>query len=64
MPGSVCKAAICDLEAQSKLNKGYDKIDAIKGASIGLRVAHSEIYIKHMKRAEKEANQLVMESGE
>ena len=64
MSAAACKAAICDLEAQSKLNKGYDKIDAIKGASIELRVAHSEIYIKHIKRAEKEANWLVMESGE
>ena len=64
MTAGACKAVICDEEAKAKLDKAINKIDSIKGASIELRVAHSEIYLKHIKRAEKEANKLVMESGE
>ncbi len=59
-----CKEAICDTEAQSRLDNAFNKIDAITGATVDLRVAHSEIYIHYLKKAAKEADLLVMESGE
>ena len=64
MTAAACKAAICDGEAQGRMRTALDKIYAVREASIDLRVAHSEIYIKHIKRAQKEADTLIMESGE
>ncbi len=64
MSEAACKAAICDDEAQGRMENAYNKINSIKGASIELRVQHSEIYIKYLKKAQAQADALVMESGE
>lgn len=64
MSNAACKAVICEVKSQSMLEEAVQKIYAIQEASIELRIEHSEIYIKHMKRAAKEADTVVMDSGE
>ena len=64
MTGQVCKAAICDDEAESRLMNACAKIESIKDASIDLRIKHSEVYIKYMDKAQAVADKLVFDSGE
>lgn len=63
MSEAACKAAICDDEAEGRMMTACKKIISLKGAPVELRIGHAEIYIKYMKEAQKEADNLVMESG-
>lgn len=64
MSEAACKAAICDNKAMSLMNNACDDIISISEASFDLRIKHSEIYIKYMKKAKKEAAKAVIETGE
>lgn len=63
MSEEVCKAAICDDQAQGLMITACNKIDSLKDAPVELRIDHSEIYIKYMSKAKQVADQLVMDSG-
>ena len=64
MSEAACKAAICDDEAQGRMMTACEKINSIKGASNELRIAHAEVYIKYLKKAQAIADKLVVDSGE
>ena len=63
MSDAACKAIICDDEAQGRMTTACNKIENLKGAPIQLRIDHSEIYIKALKKAQEKADQLIMDSG-
>ena len=64
MSDAACKAAICDDEAEGRMMTACNKIESIKGAPIELRIKHSDIYIKYLKKAQAEADRVVMDSGQ
>lgn len=63
MSDEVCKAAICDDEAEGIMITACNKIQSLKGAPVDLRIQHAEIYLNYMAKAKEQANKLIMDSG-
>jgi hypothetical protein len=59
MPGAVCKAAICGIEAQAKIDAAYDTIEQVKHEEPELQIKISEMYISSLNDCTKKVIDLI-----
>lgn len=62
MSAGACKEAWCRKKAQGMMNYACDSIDSFSVDDPKLSIKTSEIYIKYLKKAEKEATEEVNKS--
>ena len=59
MPGAVCKAAICGIEAQAKIDAAYDAIETVKSEDPEIQIKISEMYISSLNDCTKKVLKLI-----